>query len=247
MADTPLPVLDPAEPITPELVLVSPELRKRALAHARPFPEVVQDAARFRTEEPAAPAARPPRSRIFMLAAAAVIVAIGATVALLATRRVGPSLERLTRDGGGVATQHTAGAATPAPNTTSIEPIRTTRRRRPPTRVVDRASQPKPTTTAPRQAQPAGVATETARPATRRLARRAERDVLNSPQFFLRLGIAGRRFVDPATRLFRAQVSIRCSQPLGATHLSCIVRRGNASLVVLYFRRSAHAFRLARP
>jgi hypothetical protein len=210
VADPALPIVDPAEPITPELVLVSPELRERAIASARQFPKAVQDTAGVRPEEPHARLAKR-RSRVFVLAAAAVILVTGASVAFLSTRRVEPSLERVTRDGGGI------------------------------------AAQPNPTTTAPRQAQPAGVTTETARPTTQRPARRAERDVLNSPQFVLRFGVAGRRFVDPATRLFRAQVSIRCSQPLGATHLSCIVRRGNASLAFLYLRKGAHAFRLVRP
>lgn len=239
--------LDPAKSISPELVLVSPELREAALARGRRFPTPVPRASeplrRVARDEPVAaiaPATRPGRGLAFPLRAAAgaavVAAVIVGTVALLSTTRDAPSLEPLTH-GRGVAT--TARGSTSA-GTTS----RPARERSPHARAATPKKSVVQKTSRPRTARPKRATTATVPPAVRRLARRAERNVLNSPLFFVRLGARGSRFVDPATQLFRSRVSIRCSQLRVGTHLSCIVRRGNASLAVLYLRTSAHSFRL---
>jgi hypothetical protein len=178
-----------------------------------------------------------------------------ATVALLSTTRDAPTLEPLTH-GGGVATTEPGKSSTGTKarperkrpsHARAAKPKDTTarsaRKRPPHTRVatqkggvVQKRLRPTP--------RPKRTTTATAPPPARRLARRAERNVLNSPLFFVRLGARGRRFVDPATQLFRSRVSIRCSQLRVATRLSCVVRRGHASLAVLYLRTSARSFRL---
>lgn len=239
------PALDPAEPISPEFVLVSPELREPALARARQFPTAVPRAATpqpgVARAEAVAPATRPGRGRAFVLGATAGAAVTLAAIVLLPTTRDAPSLVQLPRDGGGV--------QTPAPATTSTGTTVRSARERPrrarattstTSNVVGKASRPA-------TAQPKRKPTATAPPTARRLARRAERNVLNSPRFFIQLGSRGRRFVDPATRLFRSGVSVRCTRLPDATRLSCIVRRGNASLAVLYLRTSTHSFRLIQP
>ena len=109
------PALDPAEPISPEFVLVSPELREPALARARQFPTAVPRAATpqpgVARAEAVAPATRPGRGRAFVLGATAGAAVTLAAIVLLPTTRDAPSLVQLPRDGGGV--------QTPAPATTS--------------------------------------------------------------------------------------------------------------------------------
>lgn len=250
------PALDPAEPISPEFVLVSPELREPALARARQFPTAVPRAATpqpgVARAEAVAPATRPGRGRAFVLGATAGAAVTLAAIVLLPTTRDAPSLVQLPRDGGGV--------QTPAPATTSTGTTVRSARERPRRARVAVASRPRRARAAtsttsnvvgkasrPATAQPKRKPTATAPPTARRLARRAERNVLNSPRFFIQLGSRGRRFVDPATRLFRSGVSVRCTRLPDATRLSCIVRRGNASLAVLYLRTSTHSFRLIQP
>jgi len=210
------PSLDPTEPISPEAVLVSPELRELALARARQFPTAVPRAA---TGQPAvvaqvesvATATRPRRIRALLLAAAGAAVTLAAA-ALLPAAQDATRFVPLPRDGGDA---ETSAQATKSTGTTAA---------------VRFAGEP------PRRAH---AATSTATSMT-------ERDVLNSPRFFIGLGARGRHFVDPATRLFRSRVSVRCTPHPDATHLSCVVRRGNASLTVAYLRTSAHSFRLVQ-
>jgi hypothetical protein len=75
----------------------------------------------------------------------------------------------------------------------------------------------------------------------------AERNVLRSPRFFLELGRAGAAFVDPATKLFRADTTITCAVNNGSRERVCEVRRGRSSLRVRYVRTGQSSFRLAAP
>jgi hypothetical protein len=234
------PSLDPTEPISPEAVLVSPELREPALARARQFPTAVPQAA---TRQPAvarvkavAPATRPRRARALLLSATAGAAVTLAAIALLPAARDAPSLVPLPRDGGRV---ETSAQATTSTGTTAHSTRERLRRARAATSTATSVGDLSP----PATAQPKRKPTSTAP----RLALRAERNVLNSPRFFIRLGARGTRFVDPTMRLFRSRVSVRCTPHPDATRLSCVVRRGNASLTVLYLRTNAHSFRLVQP
>jgi hypothetical protein len=235
------PSLDPTEPISPEAVLVSPELREPALARARQFPTGVPRAASRQPAvtrvEAVAPATRPRRVRVLLLAAAGAAVTLAAA-ALLQAARDATRLVPLPRDGRGVGTSP---PATTSPGTT-VRPRFTGKRPR-------HARAATPTATSVGKLSPPATAQPKHEPTSAgpRMTVRAERNVLDSPRFFIRLGARGRRFVDPATRLFRSRVSVRCTPRPDATRLSCVVRRGGASLTFAYQRTSAHSFRLVQP
>jgi hypothetical protein len=81
------------------------------------------------------------------------------------------------------------------------------------------------------------------------LAREAERNVLRSPRFFLEHGGAAATLVDPATKLFRANATIRCAvtqrRRNGSWERTCSVRRGRVSIRVRYVPTGRSSFRLA--
>jgi hypothetical protein len=84
-----------------------------------------------------------------------------------------------------------------------------------------------------------------------KLAREAERNVLQSPRFFLEQGGAAAALVDPATKLFRANTTIRCSvterRRSGSWERMCTVGGGGVSIRVRYVPTGRGTFRLAVP
>jgi hypothetical protein len=84
-----------------------------------------------------------------------------------------------------------------------------------------------------------------------KLALEAERNVLQSPRFFLEHGRATAAFVDPATKLFRVNTSIACAvtqrRRNGSWERICAVRRGRVSIRVRYIPTGRSSFRLATP
>lgn len=198
---------------------VAPELREPALARARQFPTAVPRAA---TRRPAvAQVEAVPTATRPRRVRALLLAAAGAAVTLAAAALL-PAARDATRSvplprDGG-------GVETSAQATTS----------------TGKTVQVRSTSERTRRAR-ASTSTATG------MTRRAERDVLSSPRFFTGLGARGGRFVDPATRIFRSRVSVRCAPRPDAPRLSCVVRRGNASLTVAYLRTSAHSFRLVQP
>ena len=82
-----------------------------------------------------------------------------------------------------------------------------------------------------------------------KLSREAERNVLRAPRFFLEHGGMAAALVDPATKLFRANTTIRCSvtqrRRNGSWERLCRVRRGGVSIRVRYVPTGRSSFRLA--
>jgi hypothetical protein len=257
----PLPTdIDPSEPISPELVLVSPELREFALASARTFPT----AQSVRTQStlppgpepldvaPAAPLAHslrtlpaPPeperrdvvvarrnrRAKLAVAAAALIIVTIIAAAPGL--RSQVPTFVQSGRR------QSTAGL------TDHRQRERRTKARISATRKRSARSSPSPTS---RPSPPAkrGSPAPRSRPGTFRLERKAERNVLKSPGFFLEHGGSGAALVDPATKLFHVNTTIKCSATApGKRVLVCRVRRGRISVRLRYIVTGRKSFRLA--
>jgi hypothetical protein len=79
----------------------------------------------------------------------------------------------------------------------------------------------------------------------------AERNVLRSPRFFLEQGGAAAALVDPATKLFRPNITITCAvtqhRRNGSWERLCRVRRGRVSIRVRYVPTGQSSFRLAAP
>jgi hypothetical protein len=84
-----------------------------------------------------------------------------------------------------------------------------------------------------------------------KLSREAERNVLRSPRFFLDRGGGAAALVDPATKLFRANTTIRCAvterRRNGSWERMCTVRGGGVSIRVRYVPTGRSTFRLAVP
>jgi hypothetical protein len=82
-----------------------------------------------------------------------------------------------------------------------------------------------------------------------KLAREAERNVLQSPRFFLDHGGAAAALIDPATKLFRPNTTVTCSvtqrRRNGSWERICRVRRGRVSIRVRYVPTGRSSFRLA--
>jgi hypothetical protein len=282
----PLPAdIDPSEPISPELVLVSPELRELALACARTFPTAqsvrtqptpplgpeplrVAPAAPLAHSLPTLPAPAEPeprevaptswtaqqlptmpaplreplpgdevvarsnrRIKIALAAAALIIVTIIAAGPGLTRQR--PTLVQSERR------QSTAGL------TTHPQRERRTKARASATRKRSARSSPSPTS---RASPPAGRVSTAPRPGpgTSRLERQAERNVLKSPGFFLEHAGSGAALVDPATKLFHVNTTIKCSATApGQRVLVCRARRGRISVRLRYIVTGRKSFRLA--
>jgi hypothetical protein len=226
-APRPASAIDPGETISPELVLVSPDLREFALANAPTFPT----AKPFRTpaaqaREPDRPEQPPMRSgsgRKFVVGATAiVVVAVIAVASILkgggqGQRESHPLRQEAARPTGA---RPEAGVAerTQARSHGNIAPSSSTKRRG-------------------RDAAAAG-----------RLKIEAERNVLRSPRFFLENGGAG-SIVDQATGVFRANTTARCSRAVqrhkGASTLLCRIRRGRVVIRFRYIALGRKSFRLA--
>ena len=229
-----------SEPISPELVLVCPELRELALANEREFPAPQPFRPRPpRARAPGRPERTPPRRRAgrrLVFAAAAVFVVAALAVAPGFTGGERPTLEPS------------------RPSQRAAEPNRQAR--------VPVTQRPRRTGSTPR-ARTAG-ASHPAPPAKRRsrarsnvfrrtalkLAIEAERNVLQSPRFFLdHGGAAAKALIDPATKLFRPNTTVTCSvtqrRRNGSWERMCRVRRGRVSIRVRYVPTGRSSFRLA--
>jgi hypothetical protein len=227
--------MDPSEPISPELVLVCPELRELALANERRFPAPQPFRPRpARVRAPVRPERGPTRRR-----AARRLVFAAAVVGVVAALAVAPGFtggERPTLEPS--RPQHAA-----APNRAATAPV--TRR---PGR--DR-SKARTETAAPPAKQRSPHRSVVPRRTAIKLALEAERNVLQSPRFFLEHGGATAAFVDPATKLFRVNTTITCAvtqrRRNGSLERLCSVRRGRVSIRVRYVPTGRNSFRLAAP
>jgi hypothetical protein len=229
--------MDVSEPISPELVLVCPELRELALANAREFPAPQPYRPQpARARAPERPQRTPPRRR-----AAARLVLAAAVVFVLAALAVAPGFT-----GGGRPTlepRRPKRAAAPNREATvpvSQRPDRSRSKRKPRAETaVTPAKQPSPH----RSVVPRRTALE--------LEREAEQNVLRSPRFFLEQGGAAAALVDPATKLFRANTTVTCSvtqrRHNGSWERMCSVRHGRVSIRVRYVPTGRSSFRLATP
>jgi hypothetical protein len=224
----PLPAaaVDPSEPISPELVLVCPELRELALANAREFP------APQPYRPPPARARAPTRrksGRKLVLAAAVVVTALAVAPAFTGGDRpqLAPSRP-----------QRAAGPHRVAGVSVTQHPGRS-------------RSKPRAATAAPRSKQPSRGRPTVPRRIALELSREAERNVLRSPRFFLEHGGEAAALVDPATKLFRANTTIRCTvtqrRRNGSWERMCRVRDGVVSIRVRYIPTGRSTFRLAVP
>jgi hypothetical protein len=231
----PLPAaaVDPSEPISPELVLVCPELRELALANARAFPapQPYRPPPR-RARAPDRPERRPRRrksGRKLVFAAAVVVTALAVAPAFTGGDRPQPAPSRPQRADG---PHRVAGVSV------TQHPGRS-------------RSKPRVATTAAKSKQPRRARSTVPRRIALELSREAERNVLRSPRFFLEYGGAAAALVDPATRLFRADTTIRCSltrrRRSGSWERMCRVRSGDVSIRVRYVPTGRSSFRLAIP
>jgi hypothetical protein len=238
-----LPALDPSEPISPELVLVCPELRDLALARAREFPAPQPfRPPRARASVPDSPERAPIRRRAggtLLIAAAAVFVLAALAVASGFTGGEGPQL----------APNRPQRAAGPNREPRLPVPQRPARNhpkpRAPTTGIRSNGSADAP----PPAKQRGRARVVMPRQTALKLALEAERNVLRSPQFFLELGGEGASFVDPATKFFRPNTTISCSVTRRRRNDSwervCTLRRGRVSLRVRYIPAGRSSFRLA--
>jgi hypothetical protein len=89
--------------------------------------------------------------------------------------------------------------------------------------------------------------TAAARPARHSKAA-AERHILATPRFFRRHGRLAHAFIDPKTRLFKTNVTVKCrarSHRRVAHVFRCTVRYGNTRMRVRYVAVRPHRFRLS--
>jgi hypothetical protein len=94
--------------------------------------------------------------------------------------------------------------------------------------------------------QPSPPAKAGSSPSTSRLELEAERNVLKSPEFFLERGGSGAALVDPATKLFHVNTTIKCAATApGVRVLVCRVHRGRISVRLRYIVTGRKSFRLA--
>jgi hypothetical protein len=227
-------VSDVSDPISPELVLVCPELREHALANAREFPAPQPYRPPIRARAPDRPERGPTRRRVvqrLVFAAAAVFVLAALAVAPGFTGGERPTLEPSRP-------QRAAGPKRVAGVTVTPHPGRSRPKRRDATAAKPAKQHSAPRSVVPRRPDP-------------KLARQAERNVLRSPRFFLEQGGAAAALVDQATKLFRANTTIMCSVPEhrrdGSWDRMCTVRRGGVSVRVRYVPTGRSSFRLAAP
>jgi hypothetical protein len=232
----------PSEPISPELVLVCPELREHALANEREFPAPQPYRPRpARARPPNRPERTPPRRRAgrrLVFAAAAVFVIAALAVAPGFTGGERPTLEPSPP-------QRVAGTHRQAS-------VPVTRHRHP------GRNRSKPHTTTAGTGHPAPPVKSGSRDHSKvpratalELAVEAERNVLQSPRFFFDQGGAAAALIDPATKLFRANTRVTCSvtqrRRNGSWDRLCSVHRGPVSIRVRYVPTGRSSFRLATP
>jgi hypothetical protein len=239
----PLPAaaVDPSEPISPELVLVCPELRELALANAREFPAPQPfRPPPVRARAPDRPERTPTRrkaGRKLVFAAAVVVTAIAVAPAFTGGDR--PQLEP-------GRPQRAAG-----PQRQPNVPVRQRpgRSRSKPSAATAGGKSSGSTAPAAPAKQRSRDRSRVPRRAALELSREAERNVLRSPRFFLERGGAAAALVDPATKLFRANTTIRCTviprRRNGSWERMCRVRRGGVSIRVRYVPTGRSSFRLA--
>jgi hypothetical protein len=227
--------MDPSEPISPELVLVCPELREFALANAREFP--APQPFRPRPARARAPD-RPQRTRTRRTAARRLVFA-AVVVSVVAALAVAPGFtggERPTLE-----PSRPQPAA--APNRAATRPVTQ--------RPGRNRSQPRTETAATSAKQRSRHPSPMPRRTAIKLALEAERNMLQSPRFFLEHGGATAAFVDPATKLFRVNTTITCAvtqrRRNGSWERLCSVRRGRVSIRVRYVPTGRSSFRLAAP
>jgi hypothetical protein len=226
---------DLSEPISPELVLVCPELREFALANAREFPAPQP----FRpppigARAPDRPERTPKRrksGRKPVFAAAVVVTAIAVGPAFTAGDR--PQLER-SRPQRAAGPDRVAGVSVTQRPERNLSKPRTANVKDAPARRAKRRSRDRP---------------RVSRRVVLELERKAERNVLRSPRFFLARGGAAAALVDRATKLFRANTTSRCTvtkrRRNGSWEGMCRVRRGSVSIRVRYVATGRSSFRLA--
>jgi hypothetical protein len=245
--------------MSPELVLVSPELRDFAVARARTFP-TAQSIRTRPTPPPApeplavataapmahslrtqpAPMREPDRSdvvvsrrnrRVKLAVAAAALMVATIIAAAPELRSQGPTFVKSERR------QGTAG------RTDHRQRERRTKARASATRKRSARSSALP---ASRPSPPAKGGSTTPSRGTSRLKLEAERNVLKSPGFFLEHGGSGAALVDPATKLFHVNTTIKCDAATpGLRVLVCRVRRGRISVRLRYIVTGRKSFRLA--
>jgi hypothetical protein len=240
------PVLSPAEPVSPELVLVSPELREAALARLREFPSAARTPVEerlWRYQELRPSSARPARrGRRVAVVATAIAGAVVAAAALgQAIAGDGPRQSERSpsapREGGT--------APTPAPVPPPV--------RAPTRRAGDRAKTPgetkRPSAKPRHEGRERGRAGVAAGSSPLHSRVQAERNVLQSPRFFLTSGRRAAVVVDAATGIFRTNTRVSCaaSPPAAAqAHVFvCSVRHGKTRLRVRYTATGKKSFRLA--
>jgi hypothetical protein len=263
----PLPAdIDPSEPISPELVLVSPELREFALARARTFPTA--QSVRTQPTPPPGPEPRevhtaPTADRLRTLPAPLREPKRGDVVVARRNRRIKLAVA--------AAALIMVTILASAPGLTSQGPTFVQSEPRQSTAGLtnhghrERTAKARASTTQKRSARSSGAARSSASPTTRpspsgklgspaapprpgasRLEPEAERNVLKSPGFFLEHGGIGAALVDPATKLFRVNTTIKCSATApGHGLLVCRVRRGRISVRLRYIATGGKSFRLA--
>jgi hypothetical protein len=226
--------MDLSEPISPELVLVCPELRELAFERAREFPAPRPFAApptRVRAPD------RAPRTSTRGRTAWRLVFA-AAAVGLLAALAVAPGFtggERPTLE-------PSPPRRAAAPNREATPPVTQRAGRKRP--------KPRTQTTATPAKQPGRHRSPLSSRIALELARKAERDVLRSPRFFLAQDGAAATLVDPATKLFRPNTTISCSvsrRRNGFWERICRVSRGRVLVRVRYIPTGRSSYRLAVP
>ena len=237
-APRPASAIDPGETISPELVLVSPDLREFALANAPTFPT----AKPFRTPAPQAREPHRPEKQAIRSGPGRKFV-VGATAIIVVTVIAVASILK----GEGQGQRESSPLRREAARTTDAHPEAgvTASRRRATRRSEARAGRTQarshgniaPSSSTKRRGREAAAAG--------RLKIEAERNVLRSPRFFLENGGAG-SIVDRATGVFRANTTVRCSRAVQqASTLLCRIRRGRVVLRFRYIALGRKSFRLA--
>ena len=242
-APRPASAIDPGETISPELVLVSPDLREFALANAPTFPT----AKPFRTPAPQAREPHRPEKQAIRSGPGRKFV-VGATAIVVVTVIAVASILK----GGGQGQRESSPLRREAARTTDAHPEAgvTASRRRATRRSETRAARTQarshgniaPSSSTKRHGREAAAA---GRLSDLHLKIEAERNVLRSPRFFLENGGAG-SIVDRATGVFRANTTVRCSRSVQrASTLLCRIRRGRVVLRFRYIALGRKSFRLA--
>jgi hypothetical protein len=236
------PAVDPREPISPELVLVSPELRELAFARldeSPPAPRTPRVGPRSPAPAMYAPAPAVQRLGRWVATAAAVVVGALVTAAALTPTIAGDAPVEPT-----VSTLRRSSDASPPP----VAPTPTTQRgvTRPPARAGATHGTGPQTTAMPRPGSHAPIAAQ--QPGPTHSSIEAERNVLRSPAFFRASGRRSATVIDSVTGVFRTNTTVACvagppSRKRAHVFL-CVVRHGSVTVRVRYIATGRKSFRL---